>query len=138
FEAAEVDLRIEIAPDLPYIKADPATLTTALINLLDNAYKYSNHPRRIELVVKAAGQRIAFSVCDNGIGLSPADRRQVMDRFFRANTAETQAIRGTGLGLNIVKYIVDAHQGEVSIESQPGAGSTFVLLIPALQNRPAS
>ena len=130
FESADVDLHVDISPGLPTIEADDAMLTTALINFLDNAFKYSGKEKAIRLSVTNAGDRVRFSVTDNGIGLSAQDRERVLEKFFRSDTSHVHAVSGTGLGLSIVKYIIDAHKGTVAIESAVGQGSTFAFSIP--------
>lgn len=134
FTAANVETEVVIDPDLPLILADVATLTTALINLLDNAFKYSGEDKRIQLRVRESDGSVHFAVRDNGIGLSDVDRKRVLDRFFRAETPAVRSVSGTGLGLSIVSFIVASHQGTVSIDSALNQGSTFTISIPAAAN----
>ncbi|NCF86897.1 MAG: GHKL domain-containing protein [Verrucomicrobiaceae bacterium] len=129
----EVDLQVSLAEGLPYVRADEVTLCIALINLLDNAYKYTGATKAIRLDVRPEGQHVRFSVQDNGVGLSASQRESVKERFYRVNESESHG--GSGLGLSIVSDIANAHQGELIIESLPGEGSIFTLMIPITGNR---
>jgi signal transduction histidine kinase len=115
----------------PLFLADPKLLMKALQNLLSNAIKYS--PRNSEVIFSASCSegKVAFSVKDNGIGIPEDEQKHLFTLFHRASNVGE--IAGTGLGLMIVKQAVEAHQGEITLESHPGVGSTFVLTIP-LQN----
>ena len=138
YESASAKLDLNIASDIPLIIADDATLTTALINLLDNALKYTGNDKQISLRVTSDREMVRFAVTDNGVGLSATDREQVLERFFRADTSHSNSVSGTGLGLSIVSYIVDAHKGKVSIKSELGKGSTFAISIPSAAPRSRS
>ena len=118
------------AAPLPPVMADSAALVTVLVNLLDNAGKYSGDDKQITLAAEAADGRVRFTVTDNGIGLSPRDTRRVFKRFYRVPGADP-AGGGCGLGLSIVDFIVRAHRGSVSVRSRLGQGSTFTVEIPA-------
>ena len=131
FSAAGVDFDFEVAGDLPVIDADAETLSTALINLLDNAFKYTGAEKQIRFKVGADGGEVKFSVIDNGEGLSARDKKHVRDRFYRADSELARASGGSGLGLSIVSFIVEGHGGHLDIESEPGQGSTFTITIPA-------
>ena len=130
FNAPGCQFKTEIAPDLPSVEADPDALVTALVNLLDNAYKYSGEQKQITLSASAADGSVRFAVRDNGIGLSARDTRRIFKRFFQVDQRLSRSGGGCGLGLSIVKYIVSAHRGNVRVESQPGRGSTFTLSLP--------
>jgi signal transduction histidine kinase len=121
-----------IAADLPSIHGDADALVTALLNLLDNAWKYSGDEKRIVLRTEARNGNICFAVEDNGIGLSPSECRRVFDRFYQTDQRLARAAGGCGLGLSIVQSIVDAHHGSVRVESEPGRGSAFTIEIPAV------
>ena len=125
--------RFEVAPasELPPVLADADALVTALVNLLDNAYKYSGDNKRITLAAGAENGSVRFTVTDNGIGLAPRDTRRIFKRFFRVAQDLSRAGGGCGLGLSIVEFIVRAHLGSVRVESQLGRGSTFIIAIPA-------
>lgn len=125
-------LELEIASDLPRIYADPDAMVTAILNLLDNAYKYSGDQKQIALGVYAEGGDVCFAVRDNGIGLSARARGKIFERFYQVDQSLSRRGSGCGLGLSIVRFIVGAHGGSVDVESQPGRGSTFTIKIPAV------
>ena len=101
-----------------------------MINLLDNACKYTNGEKRIATRAYADGRHVWFEVEDNGIGLAPAESRKIFDRFYQVDQSLTRQHGGCGLGLSIVKFIVEAHGGKVDVQSEPGKGSTFRVRIP--------
>jgi signal transduction histidine kinase len=122
---------VNITPGLPTITADRDGIVTVLLNLLDNAYKYSEGDRHIELQAFEAGGRVCFEVRDNGIGLSGRAIRKIFDRFYQVDRTLSRNAGGCGLGLSIVKFIVDAHGGSIDVKSEPGKGSTFTVKLPA-------
>lgn len=122
---------IAIASDLPPVTADSGAMVTALINLLDNAWKYSGDAKHIALTAGADNGSVCFAVRDNGIGLSSRDTRRIFRRYIQAHAARATSAGGVGLGLSIVQFIVSAHQGDVRVESEPGRGSTFTITLPA-------
>jgi signal transduction histidine kinase len=128
-------LEVTLDEPLPAITADPDALTAALINLLENAYKYADAgSRRIHLRATARDHCVIFSVQDNGIGIAPRERRRIFQPFYQVDHRLSREGSGCGLGLSIVQYITTAHGGDVSVESQPGGGSTFTISIPAAPN----
>jgi signal transduction histidine kinase len=118
-----------VAPDV-WLLADREALGRALWNLLDNAVKYSADSRRIELQAQRRDRFFVWSVKDYGIGIPASERSMVFHRFYRGNEAQRTGIRGTGIGLAMVEQIARAHGGEVSVISEPGAGSVFTFSIP--------
>lgn len=106
-------------------------LEQALVNLVNNAVKYSNQNSVVEIICHNKGEELQISVRDQGPGIPPADQLRVFERFYRVDRARSRAMGGTGLGLAIVKHIALAHNGEVSVTSVEGQGSTFTLRIPA-------
>ncbi len=131
FEAAGFSLEVEIAPDLPEILADADALETVVLNLLDNAYKYSRQDRRVALRVSERGGQVGIEVEDHGIGMSPRAARKVFERFYQVDRSLSRQVGGCGLGLSIVRFVVDAHGGVVEVESRPGEGSRFTVRLPA-------
>jgi two-component system, OmpR family, phosphate regulon sensor histidine kinase PhoR len=109
---------------------NPALLEQAVINLLDNAIKYSGKGSVIRVVAEKQPGEVLIRVCDNGVGIAKQDVERIFERFYRVDKARSAKLGGTGLGLSIVKHIVAAHQGNVSVESSPGKGSTFTLHLP--------
>ena len=138
----DCDLRIEIAPDLPSVRADEGAIVSALMNLLDNALKYSPNDTRVTVRVDREAQGVAFRVEDNGIGIAPREQRRIFRRFYRVDQRLAQETSGVGLGLSIVELIARAHGGSVGVESTEGVGSTFTLWLPApaspVKGRPKS
>jgi signal transduction histidine kinase len=123
----------EVEPDLPTIYADEDALITVLLNLLDNAYKYTREDKRISLGAYAEQGRVIFTVKDNGIGIAPRDQKRIFRKFYQVDRRLARETGGCGLGLSIVDYIVRAHGGSIRVQSWPGAGSTFFVSLPAKQ-----
>jgi signal transduction histidine kinase len=130
FSTPECRFEVSIPADLPKVHADADAMVTALLNLLDNAYKYSGESKQIVFSAAAVNGNVVFSVKDNGIGLSPRDAKQVFKRFYQVNEHLSRSSGGAGLGLSIVQFIVAAHQGTVAVESELKRGSIFTLTIP--------
>lgn len=131
FNAGRCDFQIQIADNLPEVFADHDVMVTALVNLLDNSCKYSYDDKKIELKVFSEDNLVCFSVKDNGIGLNRRQMKKIFDRFYQADTSLSRRAEGTGLGLSIVKFIIDAHKGKITVDSEPGKGSTFSIRLPA-------
>jgi signal transduction histidine kinase len=124
-----VDLEIEASDGLA-LRADAASLTNALWNLLDNAVKYSPDGRAVRVSVHRHPSGVAFAVRDQGIGVARHERQEIFRKFVRGERARRLGVKGTGLGLAIVSHIVHAHGGTVELDSEEGAGSTFRLVLP--------
>lgn len=122
--------RLELPREPVYIEADPDALKQALVNLIDNAIKYSTENREIELSLRADSSEVWIQVRDRGMGISTEDREKIFDSFYRGQKALSVNPQGVGLGLKIVKHIMEAHRGRIELESEPGAGSTFSLIFP--------
>jgi signal transduction histidine kinase len=130
FESQGCRFEVELAPELPAILGDRDALVTVLLNLLDNAFKYSENERHIVLRAYAADGEVRFDVQDNGVGLSRRAIRKVFEPFYQVDRSLSRKAGGCGLGLSIVRFIVDAHGGSVDVKSQPGKGSTFTVRLP--------
>jgi signal transduction histidine kinase len=128
-ENAGFTLRQTLPATAPLVRFDGAAISQALVNLLDNAVKYSGNAREIDVRVNVGAGRVAVEVEDHGIGISPDDQRRVFDRFYRVASASAKG--GYGLGLFLVRHIMEAHGGWVELESSIGRGSRFRLVIPA-------
>ena len=113
--------------------ADHDAIVTVLVNLLDNAYKYSYDEKHIDLRVYSEADSVCFSVSDNGIGMSQRAVKKIFKRFYQVDRSLSRRSEGCGLGLSIAKFIVDAHEGSMSVESIPGKGSTFTVKLPAVK-----
>jgi signal transduction histidine kinase len=125
---------VDIAENLPEISADHDAMVTVLVNLLDNACKYTGDQKQITLKVFTEGDYICFAVSDNGIGLARRHIRRIFDSFYQVDSSLARKAEGCGLGLSIVKFIVDAHKAKITVESKPGKGSTFTVRIPVWKN----
>ena len=112
------------------LDGDREALGGALWNLLDNAVKYSPDDKQVQVAVSCAKGSVEISVRDHGSGIAREDLRRVFGKFYRGANARTQGTRGTGIGLALVKEIVDAHGGEVRVKSEPGRGSEFTMVLP--------
>jgi signal transduction histidine kinase len=123
---------VAAADSLPAVRADGDALLTALLNLLDNAFKYSSENKHILLRGAARNGRVIFSVQDNGIGIAPREAGKIFRDFYQVDQRLSRENGGCGLGLGIVKYIVAAHEGTVTVESRPGGGSVFSISLPAV------
>lgn len=115
------------------VMGDPGQLRQLSLILIDNAIKYTPAGGRIRIAVSRNGNLAAFSISDTGIGIPPEARPHIFERFYRADQARARDQQGSGLGLAIGKWIAEAHQGEISVHSQPGVGSTFTVLLPAIR-----
>jgi len=112
------------------VRADPDALGRAIWNLLDNAVKYSPACRTVRVDVAAQGSRLAIAVSDRGMGIPASEHQAIFQKFVRGANSRDAGIKGTGIGLAMVKHIVAAHGGEVRVESTPGEGSRFTVLLP--------
>jgi signal transduction histidine kinase len=128
---------VQVDADLPPIMADTDALVTVLLNLLDNAYKYSADEKHIGLRAYVEDGHVCLVVSDHGIGLTKAASRKAFQRFYQVDRRLSRQAGGCGLGLSIVQFIVDAHGGTVSVDSRPGHGSTFTVRLPCRSDTPA-
>jgi two-component system phosphate regulon sensor histidine kinase PhoR len=126
-----VKLTVDIAKDLPDIDVDARAIVDALNNLLQNAVHYSSDPREVTVSASMHDGMVAIRVADNGHGVSPTERSKIFEKFYRGSAAKVQHVAGTGLGLAMVKAIVNAHRGTVSFEPNLPKGTVFVLSLPA-------
>ncbi|HEX6543150.1 MAG TPA: HAMP domain-containing sensor histidine kinase [Ktedonobacterales bacterium] len=115
------------------VLGDPGQLRQLAVILIDNAIKYTPAGGKIRIAVSRNGNLAAFSITDTGIGIPPEARPHIFERFYRADQARVRDQQGSGLGLAIGKWIAETHQGEISVHSQPGQGSTFTVLLPAIR-----
>ncbi len=131
-EAQAAGYQIEFCGDGPaWIEADSEALSRAIWNLLDNAVKYSPEHRTVEVGLSRGKATVSVSVRDRGIGVPAHERAAIFARFRRGDEARTRGIKGTGIGLAMVEHIVKAHRGRVELESEPGKGSSFTIVLPA-------
>jgi len=119
-----------IPEKLPSIMADRSRMRQILINLIGNGVKYTGAEGWVKIGAEIKGNSLRLAIQDNGMGISPEDQIHVFERFYRVRRPETDNIEGTGLGLAIVKSLVEAHGGQISVESKLGEGTTFYLILP--------
>lgn len=129
-EGHEIDISLNIENDLPSLIMDKLAIEQVLLNLLDNAVKYSPGKKTVRLTAIAEGSCIKVAIADKGIGIAGKDQSRIFDKFYRSETGETKNITGSGIGLTLVKEIVEAHGGSITLESKRNKGSTFIIRIP--------
>jgi signal transduction histidine kinase len=135
-EQQDFKLEVVFAEDVPEVQADAEALSQALLNLLNNAIKYSRDEKHIKVEVSAKDDRVLVSVTDRGIGVAKADQKRIFEKFFRAEDSLVHETKGSGLGLALVSHIMEAHGGSVELQSAPGRGSTFTLVLPVKGPKP--
>jgi signal transduction histidine kinase len=123
-------LETEVAEDLPAVEVDKEAVSQALLNLLNNAIKYSPEEKYLKVTARADNGHVAVAVTDRGIGIPKGDHKRIFEKFFRGENSLVHETKGSGLGLSLVRHIAEAHGGSVEVESSPGKGSTFTLLLP--------
>lgn len=125
-----VILKSDIPKDIPNLLADESRLAQVLLNLIDNAIKYTENKGLVTISAKEQGKFVRIDISDTGVGIPEKDLPRIFERFYRVDKARSRELGGTGLGLSIVKHIVHAHKGEVSVQSVLGRDSTFSFTIP--------
>jgi len=123
-------LEVDVPEGLPEVQMDKEAVGQALINLVNNAIKYSQAEKQIRIAVREDGGRVLLSVADRGIGIAKTEQKKIFEKFYRAENSLVHDTKGSGLGLALVRHILDAHGGSVDVESAPGKGSTFTLALP--------
>jgi signal transduction histidine kinase len=129
-EAAGMKIEADIPDDLPVIRLDREAITQVLTNLFSNAIKYGADGGWLGIAARERDGGLELRVADRGMGIAPEDRNRVFEDFFRSADPAVRRKKGTGIGLTIVRYIVEAHGGRISVESTPGRGATFVVHLP--------
>jgi signal transduction histidine kinase len=140
---AGINVEVSVSENLPNTAGDVTALKSALQNLISNAVKYGGNAQWMRVSAKldpgiASRQQVLFIVEDRGLGIDAEDRHHIFEPFYRGREAVSRQIQGSGLGLNLVHRIAEAHGGSVTVTSEPGKGSTFTLALPAVHDRPAS
>jgi two-component system phosphate regulon sensor histidine kinase PhoR len=125
----DIFINIDYQQDKDFVRLDEIHMTTVLNNLLSNAVKYCEGSPEIKIRV-SMNSTLLIRIKDNGIGMRKEEQKHVFDKFYRAAKGDFKTVKGLGLGLYYVKQIVSAHGGEIELQSSPGKGSTFTLLIP--------
>ncbi len=126
----DLDLDVDTPEGPVWVEADPDSVRQALLNLVDNAIKYSGGRKRVAVRLAENKGHVEVSISDQGIGIPVEDREKIFEAFFRSPAAVRHDPKGVGLGLKIVKHIMDAHGGTISLRSKPGEGTTFTLSFP--------
>jgi signal transduction histidine kinase len=127
---ARMNFTVEVASQLPTLLLDRDALAGAVLNLLQNAFKYTGEDKRISLRARIDGGDVVIEVEDNGVGIPRREHKRIFDRFYRVDSLLTRSTEGTGLGLSIAQRIVEAHGGRMSVDSVVGRGSTFRIHLP--------
>ncbi len=130
-DSAEMTLKVEIEPNLPTATIDANAMTLAVLNLVDNAIKYAVDGKRLVVRVARGSAGLVLEVRDFGEGVPFDEREQIFERFYRARGIRLKPIRGSGIGLALVRHIVEAHGGTITVMDAKGGGSLFRLAIPA-------
>jgi signal transduction histidine kinase len=129
-DQSNVSFTQDCESDLPELFADEDAMVTVLINLLENAYKYTGEDKRIRLSVSKAGDSVCFAVEDNGIGIPVREQKLIFREFYQVDNRLSRRSEGSGLGLSINRHIVRAHGGRIEVHSEPGKGSKFDVYVP--------
>jgi signal transduction histidine kinase len=137
FNTQGCQFNVSSEPGLPVVSADEDAMVAVLLNLLDNAFKYTGDEKQISLSAFKQNGSVLFTVKDNGIGFSARETNRIFNRFYQVDQRMTRKGGGCGLGLSIVQFIVNAHRGKINVQSQPGAGSSFVVSIPVYKDSQA-
>jgi len=129
-EERRLALSLNLTPGLPRLDGDRARLKQVVLNLLDNALKYTPPGGSITMDARASDGRVTCSVSDTGEGIPPDDLPYIFDKLYRARRANRRPVEGSGLGLTIAQQIIRAHGGDLTVQSEIGQGSTFILTLP--------
>ncbi|MFH1355005.1 MAG: ATP-binding protein [Candidatus Omnitrophota bacterium] len=125
-----ITLSLDLQKDIPLITADRSQIERVFINLLGNAVKFTPEGGKIIVAAKLQDEEVQIKIQDTGIGMPPDALKKIFDEFYRVDNAVNQEVRGTGLGLSLVKHIIEAHQGKISVASNVGTGTTFSFTLP--------
>lgn len=130
FEKVKASVQLHAEGEDLTINADRLHLTSVIFNLLDNALKYSGESPSITLIINRNENGLQLIVSDNGVGIPAAYKKKVFDKFFRVPSGNTHNVKGYGLGLSYVAYVVERHKGSIEVVSEPGEGSSFIIQLP--------
>jgi len=124
------DIKTNIQPDLPPVLIDRDAMAQAISNLLDNAIKYSREVKQLSITTETLPFNLSVEIADHGIGIPRAEQAKIFEKFYRVGNGLIHDVKGSGLGLSLVKHIIEAHKGSISVESDVGKGSRFKILLP--------
>jgi len=124
------DIQTNIQASLPPVLIDRHAMEQAISNLVDNAIKYSREVKQLSITTETRGSDLSIEIADHGIGIPRAEQAKVFEKFYRVGNGLVHDVKGSGLGLSLVKHIIEAHQGTISVESDVGKGSRFTILLP--------
>lgn len=124
------NVQTNIQPDLPPVLIDSDAMAQAISNLLDNAIKYSGDVKQLSITTETVGPELSIEIADRGIGIPRAEQAKIFEKFYRVGNGLVHDVKGSGLGLSLVKHIIEAHKGTISVESDAGKGSRFTILLP--------
>lgn len=130
---AGFEVNLKLADNVPNIKADREAIIEVLVNLMDNAIKYSNTTKYVSLETLFDKDQVLFIIKDKGVGINETQQKFIFDKFYRATETEVHNIKGSGLGLAIVKHIIEGHKGKITVQSEPEQGTTFTINFPVEQ-----
>jgi signal transduction histidine kinase len=111
-------------------------MAQAISNLLDNAIKYSGEVKQLSVTAETVRSNLSIEIADHGIGIPSAEQAKVFEKFYRVGNGLVHDVKGSGLGLSLVKHIIEAHHGTISVESEVGRGSRFTILLPLRRKAP--
>jgi PAS domain S-box-containing protein len=129
-EGKEIELKFEPTKEAWRVSVDHDQMQVVLTNLVDNAIKYTNKGGRVTISASVNNSLSRIAVSDNGIGIEAKDINHIFDRFYRVKGKDTRGITGSGLGLSLVQKVIEAHNGSIEVESEPGQGTTFTVSLP--------
>ncbi len=128
------DVQTNIQTSLPPVLIDRDAMAQAISNLVDNAIKYSGEVKQLSIKTETLGSDLSIEIADRGIGIPRAEQAKVFEKFYRVGNGLVHDVKGSGLGLSLVKHIIEAHKGTISVESDVGKGSRFTILLPLSRN----
>lgn len=127
------EVNLKLADSIQHIKADREAIIEVLVNLMDNAIKYSNTTKYVALETINEKDFVYFIIKDKGVGINETQQKFIFEKFYRATETEVHNIKGSGLGLAIVKHIIESHKGRITVKSEPEQGTTFTVSLPVEQ-----
>jgi two-component system phosphate regulon sensor histidine kinase PhoR len=135
-EKARIEVEYALPDRLPPVLGDEAALRRVFQNLIGNAIKYGERGGWIGISAGQTDREVSITIADRGLGIAPAEQPRIFDPFYRAPEVVEAQIQGAGLGLSLVRRIVEAHGGRVAVQSSPGVGSQFIVALPIAREEP--